>query len=215
MSCATSSTQKRTFLSTVYSAPVTRQAMSALALVLACCAAPAALAQQSPADSGGDRANSMSVYVQGAWAEHSTDTTALGVTLPWGNWTYDLMGGQVRGYWDVSVTRLSFDRAPDRDYSHTWMLGVIPTLRWRPDAGRSPWFAEAGIGATYMKNRYVSAHTEFSTRFNFASHLGVGYNFGEQRRHELQMRVEHISNAGIDHPNPGENFVQVRYAYHF
>ena len=34
-------------------------------------------------------------------------------------------------------------------------------------------------------------------------------------RHELALRLQHFSNAGIKHPNPGENFVQLRYAQGF
>ena len=33
--------------------------------------------------------------------------------------------------------------------------------------------------------------------------------------HELALRVQHYSNAGIRHPNPGENFVQLRGSFAF
>ena len=170
-------------------------------------------AQQASPDIGTDLSLSKSVYVQGSWAQHGTNGATVGVTLPWGDWSSDLWGGQVRGHWDGYATRLSFDGA--RDYNHTWMFGLTPTLRWRADQGHSPWFVEAGIGLSYMTDRYITVRKEFSTSFNFASHLGVGYNFGERRRHEVQVRIEHASNAGIKHPNPGENFAQLRYAYHF
>ena len=55
----------------------------------------------------------------------------------------------------------------------------------------------------------------FSTRFNFASHLGVGVRLGAQQQHEWLLRVQHVSNAGLKKPNPGENFLQLRYALHF
>lgn len=186
--------------------------------LLACLAGGTSLvwAQQQPAnasDTSGDLSHSSSIYVQGSWANHGTNAATLGVTLPWGDWKKPLWGGEVRGYWDVYATRLKFDGA--RDYNHTWMFGLTPTVRWRGNEGYSPWFVEAGIGLTYMTDRYITVEKEFSTSFNFASHLGVGYNFGEHRRHEVQLRVEHVSNAGIKHPNPGENFAQLRYAYHF
>lgn len=174
--------------------------------------ATSAIAQTS-VDNSGDLSRAKSVYVQGSWAEHGTDAATVGVTLPWKEWKADLWGGQVRGHWDLYVSRLSFDGR--RSYDSTWMFGVKPVWRWRPDAGRSPWFAEAGVGLTYMTDRYITVHKEFSTSFNFATHLGVGYSFGVQRQHEVQLRVEHVSNAGIKEPNPGENFVQIRYGYHF
>jgi hypothetical protein len=61
-------------------------------------------------------------------------------------------------------------------------------------------------------------HTDgkrFSTAFNFGDHVGIGREFGSEHRQELALRVEHFSNAGIDHPNPGENFVQVRWVVRF
>lgn len=161
-----------------------------------------------------DAVNLPSVYLQGNWGEHGTDAVTLGATLPWNSWRTDLWGSEVRGHWDVYASRWSFDGEPGR-YSHSYLLGITPTLRLRPDQGRSAWFFEGGIGATVANKRFVTDRKEFSTRFNFASHIGVGVNFGEQRRHEVSLRVQHLSNAGIKHPNPGENLVQLRYGYHF
>ncbi|WP_353234761.1 acyloxyacyl hydrolase [Diaphorobacter ruginosibacter] len=192
--------------------PIMRHCQSLTLLAALLCAAGGAAAADEQAPSG-DLSQAPSIYLQGNWARRGTDAATVGVTFPWREWKTNLWGGEVRGQWDIHVSRLSFEGG--RGYNHTWLLGLVPTLRWRPDAGRSPWFAEAGIGLTYMTDRYITIHEEFSTSFNFASHLGVGYNFGDRRRHELQLRVEHLSNAGIKHPNPGENFVQLRYAYHF
>lgn len=56
---------------------------------------------------------------------------------------------------------------------------------------------------------------QFSTEFNFGDHIAIGREFGERSRHALAVRIEHFSNAGINHPNPGENFLQLRYSYRF
>ena len=155
-----------------------------------------------------------SLYLQYGSAEHQTDTWTLGATLPWNNWSYSLGSGLVTGYWDVWGSRWSGDyQGSSRS---TWVVGAKPTLRWRPAQGLSPWFVDAGIGVSYATNRrYLTDHTDFSTRFNFASHIGVGYLFGEQLKNEISLRLEHHSNAGIKQPNPGENFLQLRYARHF
>ena len=80
---------------------------------------------------------------------------------------------------------------------------------------QSPWFLEAGVGLSLTSVLYQTQAKRFSTRFNFGTHLGLGRNFGTRGEHELSLRVEHFSNAGIRHPNPGENFVQLRYVYRF
>ena len=155
-----------------------------------------------------------SVYVQGGWAEHQTDSATVGVTLPWTSWRSELWGSEVRGYWDIYASRWSYDSV-DGGSGHATLAGITPTFRLRPDNGRSPWFLEGGVGITYMDKRYHTPHKEFSTRYNFASHLGLGYSLRAQPQHEIAIRVQHLPNAGIKRPNPGENFVQLRYAYHF
>lgn len=182
-------------------------ATGALALLVAALfAAPAAQAQAS--------ADSPAAYLQGGVAEHDANALTVGAMLPWKGWEHSLWGGQLTAYWDVYVSRWTAD-APGGGDMHTTVVGVTPTFRLRHDDGRSPWFTEAGIGATLASPRYVTAHKTFSTAFNFASHLGLGYSFGAQRQHELMLRLQHVSNASIKKPNPGENFVQLRYALHF
>lgn len=168
-----------------------------------------ALAQQPDQD----LSHAPSFYVQGEWARHDSDAVTIGATLPWRTWRMPLWGGELRGHWDFWLSRWSFEGLSGSRSSV--VLGAVPTLRLRLDEGRSPWFWEAGIGATVANKRYVMREREFSTRFNFASHLGLGRNFGARRQHALMLSVQHVSNAGIKKPNPGEDFVQLRYALHF
>ena len=41
-----------------------------------------------------------------------------------------------------------------------------------------------------------------------------GWTLGDRKDQEIALRVQHFSNAGIKHPNPGEYFVQLRYSWH-
>jgi len=163
---------------------------------------------------GADLSHHPSAYLQAGRAEHNTDTMTLGLTRPWRGWSMALWGGQLRGHWDMYLSRWSFHRAGP--HGNSLVLGLTPTLRLRPRGGHSPWFWEAGIGATLANHRFRPAgHEAFSTRFNFASHLGLGVNLGARREHELLLRLQHVSNSGIKEPNPGLNFLQLRYARHF
>lgn len=188
-------------------------------LLLRCAWAALSVAQcptvfaQSIESNAPDARHNASVYLQGNWALHDTSAAGIGITLPWKHWRKPLWGGEVRGHWDIYAGRLRFDGIHGSD--HSWMIGVVPTLRWRGDNGQSPWFWEAGLGIVGMTDRYRTTRKEFSTNLNFSTHLGLGYSFGERHRHEIQLQIEHISNAGIRHPNPGENFVRVRYGFHF
>jgi len=94
-------------------------------------------------------------------------------------------------------------------------VGVVPLVRYRFDHGQSRWFAEGGVGLSWLDGLYQRDNKRFSTRFNFYDTLAVGYSFGMRREHELSVRASHVSNAGLKEPNPGENFIQLRYARNF
>ena len=158
----------------------------------------------------------LGMYVEGGVAPHhqaSTHSLTLGVLVPWAP-TESLRTGPWSFHWDLYISdwRASAQAGGRRHYTQ---LGAVATFRYRFGKGRSPWFAEAGMGGTVMDHLYRTATRTFSTAFQFTEALGLGYSFGTQRSHELSLRLQHVSNAGIKEPNPGETFVRVRYAYRF
>jgi len=145
--------------------------------------------------------------------ESKTSAYTLGATKPMAL-NSSLLGMQATGYWDLYGSHFSADNPRGSDYK-TWLIGLTPTFRLRFDQGQSPWFVEGGIGVSYTDVLYRSDVKKFSTRFNFGDHLGVGYSFGANRNQEITLRLQHYSNASIKKPNPGENYVQLRYAHAF
>lgn len=143
-----------------------------------------------------------------------TDSLTLGYVLPW-SWRQSAQEGPVSFYWDFFLSQWRAPRPDGIDKRNYTQIGAIANWRYRFSQGDSPWFVEAGIGATVMDSIYRTPDREFSTTFQFTEQLGVGRNFGAQGEHELSLRVQHFSNAGIKEPNPGENFVRVRYLYRF
>lgn len=151
--------------------------------------------------------------LQLAVARAGTDAQALGLqwTCPWRKQT---AYGELSLMADVMVAR--WRTTPTNSLGqHFIQFGVTPSLRWQPPAFGPAWFLEAGIGANVITPRYHRGSKRFSTEFNFGDHAGIGRHFGAQGQHEWVLRFEHFSNGGIDLPNPGENFVQLRYAYYF
>ena len=55
----------------------------------------------------------------------------------------------------------------------------------------------------------------FGSEYNFGDHIGIGRKFGDDGRDEIELRAEHYSNGGYKHPNPGQNWVQLRYMHWF
>jgi lipid A 3-O-deacylase len=151
-------------------------------------------------------------FIEGGVAQHQSYSVTAGLVWPW-SWRRDFAASQVTGVTELYVSRWSAREADGRE-SFT-QLGLVPLFRLRFNGGRSPWFAEGGIGISMMDKPYRTATKEFSTRFNFVDVVGVGRSFGIERHQEVSLRVSHVSNGGIKTPNPGENFLQLRYAVMF
>lgn len=154
------------------------------------------------------------LFVQSGFAEDAKALTAGAIWTT--EWSRPFGGGLLNLYWEVSFGRWSTEQ-PDGSTRSSWVtqLGVTPVLRWHPSGDTTRWYVEGGIGANVLLPVYRSREKEFSTTFNFGDHLAIGTPFGEQGRHEIALRLQHYSNAGIKRPNPGEDFVQVRYVYKF
>jgi lipid A 3-O-deacylase len=111
------------------------------------------------------------------------------------------------GYWDLAFGAWTKD--------HTiYDLGFTPVFRLQREDGPGP-YAEAGIGFHVLSRAHITRTRVFSTRFQFGDHIAVGRRFGGEGRYDLALRVQHLSNGSIDSPNPGINFLQVRFQYHY
>ena len=153
------------------------------------------------------------LYLQGGLAERSAQSLTLGATAPM-QWRTVWADYPVTAHWDMSLSMWNAKR-PNSDSSRTIaVLGISPSLRLHSKSA-TPWFVEAGLGGYLYNQLYQSHNKRFSTAFNFGTRLGIGFFSGLQRENEWMLRVEHFSNASIKKPNPGENFIQLRYARHF
>jgi lipid A 3-O-deacylase len=141
-----------------------------------------------------------------------SDTAAVTAGLTW-ELPYEMRlgNGRVSTRVEAAIARWRVD-AQDRGGGFSWFTqaGITPALRWQPALTR--WFFELGVGATAVWPRYRSEDRQFSTTFNFGDQLAVGRCFGAGDRHEVSLRLQHFSNGGVRRPNPGADFVQLRYS---
>ncbi|MBI5721003.1 MAG: acyloxyacyl hydrolase [Rubrivivax sp.] len=185
-----------------------------LALALICAPGARALCLWPGAEEGAQQTpGECPAYGFGQWSRSNrSEAFAAGVLWPWID-APPLWPGRLT--WQIEATvgawrSLASAQAGEPHFS--LQLGLKPSARWAFGPG---WFLEAGIGLNVVTPRYRGGDRRFSTRLNFGDHIALGVRFGERGRHELQVRVEHFSNAGLRRPNPGEDFGQVRYAWRF
>jgi hypothetical protein len=144
------------------------------------------------------------------------DTASMaGAGLVW-DWDFRSMRrhAEISAQTELLVNEWRYDR-PGGGHRTLTQLVLVPTLRMQLDQGRSPWFLEVGVGASWADRVFVTPDKQFSTRWNFYDVLGGGYKFGANRERELGLRLNHVSNAGIRNPNPGQEFLQLRYMQRF
>jgi lipid A 3-O-deacylase len=161
---------------------------------------------------------SKGVYIDLGRAPHGADSSnslTAGLVVPYAL-TEGMKSGPLSFYADYFAAVWNAPRPTDvGGYHNYYQIGAIAMWRWRFAGGASPWFAEAGIGVTTMNDLYETPVKEFSTRFQFTEPAGVGYTFGDHGQQEVSLRLQHFSNGHVKTPNPGENWVRVRYLYRF
>ena len=92
-------------------------------------------------------------------------------------------------------------------------FGLTPVFRLQRNTLDGP-YAEMGLGVHGLTHTSIGGK-RMSTAFQFGSHIGLGYRFGAKQAFDLSYRFQHLSNAGIKHPNSGINFNQLRLQYGF
>jgi lipid A 3-O-deacylase len=187
-----------------------------LALASTCVVCPAAEADGAGEPEQAERSVLTALQPDGVFAQVGVADEAIANTVG-AAWTLHL--DRLRSGWgaylEASLSRWQNRSGHPSGHGVLTQFSAIPVLRYGFAEGRSPWFVEGGIGVTVTSSLYQSGEKHFSTAFNFGDHIGLGYAFGEARQNEIALRFEHFSNAGVKHPNPGQNFVQLRFAHYF
>jgi hypothetical protein len=144
--------------------------------------------------------------------------TLVGVSAKW-NWDsqwFNEGDWYVGGYWELGAGYWDGKSGEHRN-SEITHIGVTPVFRLtRHNAysnGVKPFF-EGAIGFHLMSDDKFG-DKDLGTEFTFGDHISGGIQFGEQQKHELSLRLQHFSNAGLDSSNPGINFGMLRYGYNF
>jgi lipid A 3-O-deacylase len=180
-------------------------------VVLALVLAAAALA---PAAAGAKEISApVGVFVEGGVSDDSR-SVVVGAAWTWvqpSKWG----AGNASGYLETSVGEWACHREEGARYRHcSVQFGLTPVLRYEPSWWEH-WYMELGVGADVVAPAWHTDKRRFSTDFNFGDHIGLGRKFGADGADEIELRAEHYSNGGIKHPNPGENWFQLRYMHWF
>jgi len=90
-------------------------------------------------------------------------------------------------------------------------IGTVgPLLEVRP--GKCPFALEGGFSPTLL-SRYRFGGADFGGRLQFTTQIGLRWYLTD--RLAVGLRFQHMSNGGLESPNPGLNFEMLELSYHF
>ncbi len=140
----------------------------------------------------------------------------LALSQSWNRHWFEQNGWALSGYWDVSVGHWVPNAGAGGNHEIN-EYGITPVFRYAATttSGNCIPFIEAGIGAHYLDRTDVYSGHDMTTHFQFGDHIGAGVTLGPQHDWDVMMRIQHLSNGGIQNPNPGINFLQLRLGHWF
>lgn len=143
------------------------------------------------------------------------DTRLLRVNFSAGdNWrTPGYQGWSWNRFWEANLSYWYLYRRKQGE-ADLYELGITPNFRAERER-TSAWgrpYLEVGVGIHLLSKVQIGPRDLGST-VQFGSHVGIGFMFGEGEQWELAWRYEHLSNGGLQEPNPGINFGMVRLGY--
>lgn len=86
-----------------------------------------------------------------------------------------------------------------------------PAWRWN-FATRS--YLDFGFSPTFLSDATVDDRS-LGGHLHFTSSLSIGRHFGRYDEFSLALRVQHVSNGGLDERNPGIDVAGLRFAWEF
>ncbi|MFZ6876407.1 acyloxyacyl hydrolase [Undibacterium sp. Di27W] len=144
---------------------------------------------------------------------NKTKMLRAGLQSNWDNQWFSSNGTHVGGYWDYILAEWRGNNFQGKGGTQNLTdIGVTPVFRFQNDSKKG-FYGEAGIGLHMLSEIYDNNSRHFSTNFQFGDHIGVGYVTKDGW--DLSFKIQHYSNGGIKHPNPGVNFAVLKAGYAF
>lgn len=147
----------------------------------------------------------------GVYQAAEKQTNAAGLIYGW-DFKHPLIqrnSWHMQAQWEVDLQGWWADNTRRKNTSG-WFLGITPVIQYVYHGRYQP-YAEFGIGLKYLSDIQVGDAYK-STQFQFGNLIGMGVQI---ENIQIGFRFLHISNAGIETPNPGTNYYGIKVNYAF
>jgi hypothetical protein len=142
----------------------------------------------------------------------SSEMVRLHAKWDWDKKWFEAGNWHVAGYWEATLGRWN---GGGQGATKPWDVGFTPVFRLQRNDRATGVYLEGGIGLHLLSEDRINKGRLFGGNFSFGDHVGAGIVFGEHAQYDFGLRVQHLSNAGLNDPNDGITFRQVRFTYNF
>ena len=145
-----------------------------------------------------------------AGSDRTTDHLRLGLGADWQEAVFETASWEVSGRLEGSLHYWS-STLENPENKSGYIIGITPVFHYQPKNFTYTPFIEMGGGPHLLSD--ITIENDYkSTQFQFGSIFGLGV---KNQDFEISYRYLHISNAGIEMPNPGTDFHNIHIGYHF
>lgn len=134
----------------------------------------------------------------------------VAIGADWDEKVYEAKNWQIAGRWDASFHAWNSDEKNVVNDSG-YIIGLTPVFQYQLKNFAYTPFVEMGGGPHLLSDIRIENENK-STQFQFGSIFGLGV---KRDAFEVSYRYLHISNAGIEMPNPGTDIHNLHIGYHF
>ena len=145
-----------------------------------------------------------------AGTDNKLNHTRISIGADWNKKVFEAESWEVVGRWDLSAHAWHSDEK-NIENDNGYIIGLTPVFHYQLKNMAYTPFVELGGGPHLLSDIRIENENK-STQFQFGSIFGLGI---KRDAFEISYRYLHISNAGIEMPNPGTDIHNIHVGYHF
>lgn len=117
-------------------------------------------------------------------------------------------------YWEFSLNFWEFGDPVRHESNFAFAISPVFSKEFARIYDKYPVKWEFGIGISLVEDTRF-AGKDIGSHYQFEDRLGVIFEFGENLRESIALRYMHYSNGGLNDNNPGMDFANIAYTWHF
>jgi len=113
----------------------------------------------------------------------------------------------------LHANRLEFGfGALSRGEQSRLFVSLGPVWRWVPSTVEKRWFIDFGLSPTVLGGAKFDGN-DLGGNLHLKSSLAVGRHFGARSASTISLRIQHMSNLGLNSTNPGVDMMVLSFTY--